>query len=315
MIFGRVNIIKRMLFLLFAVMFISLPACKSNTNDAPEDTTAAPVTELVLADNGVCDYTVVRSDFSKGAELDAAVLVCSRIEEIAGVRPNITTDWKKNPVTEHEIIVGQTTREETEGYSVDRAALGKNGYIIAAAGEKIFITGGSEEATLSAVEYFLDTFASRSAITIDADYKYSVYQEFDIRSFYICGKSYADFIIVCDSKSAEEPANMLADMLADKTGKRLAVITDESYITDYGPDDNIILITSEKPESSGVHLVRAENGWLTFASSSTETGIKGCVSRFIAQYIDDAKGDCSIAEGFTFAVTGDYISISDPRKT
>jgi hypothetical protein len=269
----------------------------------------------VLAGNGVCNYTVVRSDFSKGAELDAALLVCSRIEEIAGVRPNITTDWEKNPVTGYEIIVGQTMREENEGYFVDRAALGKNGYIIEAVGGKIFITGGSEEATLSAAEYFLDTFANSSVITIDANYKYSVVQEFNIRSFYICGKSYADFIIVCDSKSAEEPANNLADTLADKTGKRLAVITDESYRSNYGTDDNIILITSEKPESSGVHLVRAENGWLTFASSSTETGIKGCVSRFIAQYIVGAKGDCSIAEGFTYAVTGDYISIQDPRKS
>lgn len=304
-----------MLLLLFAVMFISLPACKSNVKDAPEETAAAPAAELVIADNGVCDYTVVRSDFSKGAELDAAVLVCSRIEEAAGIRPNITTDWEKNPVTAHEIIVGQTTREETESHSVDRAALGKNGYIIETAGEKIFITGGSEEATLSAAEYFLDTFANSSAITVAANYKYSVYQEFDIRSFTICGKSYADFIIVCDSKPAEEPANLLADTLADKTGKRLAVITDENYITDYGPDDNIILITSEKPESSGIHLVTAENGRLTFASSSTETGIKGCVSRFIAQYIDGAKGDCIIPDGFTYAVTGDYISIEDPRKS
>jgi hypothetical protein len=310
-----VNIIKRMLLLLFAVMFISLPACKSDTNNTPEKTTAAPVTALVLADNGVCDYTVVRSDFSKGAELEAAVLVCSRIEEITGARPNITTDWDKNPVSDHEIIVGQTLREETEGYSVDRAALGKNGYIIEAVGEKLFITGGSEEATLSAVEYFLDTFAKSSVVTVDANYKYAVYQEFDIRSLNICGKNYADFILVCDSKSVEESANTLADKLADKTGKRLEIITDENYISDYGPDDNVILITSKKPESSGIHLVKAENGWLTFASSSSETGIDGCVSRFIAQYIDGAKGDCSISDGFTYAVIGDYISIKDPRNS
>ena len=303
-----------MLFLLFAVMFLWLPACNDSTTAVPEETTAAPLTELVLVDNGVCDYTVVRSDFSNGAELKAALLVCDTIEEKTGVRPKITTDWEDNPVTEHEIIVGKTLREETEGYSVDRAALGKNGYIIEAVGEKIFITGGSEEATYSAVQYFLDTFAVNSTVTVDLNYKYTVYQEFDISSFYICGKNYTGFIIVCDSKSVEEAANTLAATLADKTGKRLEVITDENYMSDYGPEDNIILITSKQPESSGIHLVKAESGRLTFASSSSETGITGCVGRFIAQYIDGAKGDCSIADSFTYAVTGDFISIKDPRN-
>lgn len=312
-VFGRVNNIKLKLLLLLTVILIVLSACedRKTTEILPPENTEP----LVLVGNGKCDYTVIRSDYSNGADVKAAILICNIIEDRTGLRPNITTDWDGNPVTEREIIIGETLREKTEGHYIDRAALGKSGYIIEAAGEKIYITGGSEEATYTAVEYFLDIFVKNDStdVTMDRDYKYAVYQEFAIRSFYICDKNYNDFIIIFDSAPLRQAAETLSDALADKTGKKLEVIEDKDYLSNYVTSDNIILLTSKKPDINGIHLVKAENGRLIFASSGSETGVTECVSRFITQYIENASGDCRISEGFIYAVTSDYISIKDPR--
>jgi len=312
-VFGRVNIIKLKFLLLLTVILIVLTACE-HRNEAgilpPENT--AP---LVLVGDGQCAYTVVRSDFSNGADVKAAILVCSTIEDRTGLRPKITTDWDGNPVAAREIIIGETLREKTEGHYIDRAGLGKSGYIIEAAGEKVYLTGGSAEATYTAAEYFLDTFVKDGStnVTMDRDYKYVVYQEFDIRSFYICGNNYNDFIIIYDSAPLRQAAEFLANEMADKTGKKLQVIQDKDYLTNYVTFDHIILLTSKKPDINGIHLVKAENGRLIFASSGSETGVAECVSRFVTQYIENASGDCRISEGFMYAVTSDYISIKDPR--
>ncbi len=271
---------------------------------------------LVLVGSGKCDYTVIRSDYSNGEDVKAAILLCGAIEKATGVRPKISTDWDGNPVTEHELIIGETLREKTEGYSVDRAALGKNGYSIKAVGEKIYITGGSDKATYTAAEYFLETFVKDNGtdIIIDRDYSYSVYQEFDIRSLTICGKNYQDFIIIYDSPQLQRTAETLAGAFADKTGKMLEVIEDKDYLSNYVTKENIILLISKKPDINGIHMVRAENGRLIFSSSSSETGVAGCVESFITQYIKDASGDCRVSEGFIYSTAGDYISIKDPRK-
>jgi hypothetical protein len=310
-----VDSIKHALILILTAVWIIMTACDAEgTAAAAEETLPPAPAVLMLAGNGACDYTVVRSDYGNGAELDAALLVCKKFEEIAGVRPKITTDWEGNPVTEREIIVGETLREKTEGYNIDRAALGKNGFIIEAVGEKIFIAGGSREATYRAAEYFIDTFVTGQTVSVDAGYKYAVYQEFDIKSLSICGKAYADFVIVCDAQHLRKAAETLAESLADKTGKLLDVIVDEDYKPDGAKYKNVFLISAAKPETDGIHLVKSENGGLVFRSSSSETGIEGCVSRFISQYIANAYGNCAVEDDFIFAVRGDYISIKDPRN-
>ena len=299
--------------MLIAFILIMTAACRERvTTEIMPPEKNSP---LVLAGSGKCEYTVIRSDYSNGEDVKAAILICGTIEKATGIRPKISTDWDGNPVTERELIIGETLREKTEGYYVDRAALGKNGYTIKAVGEKIYITGGSDKATYMAAEYFLETFVKDGGtdITVERDYSYSVYQEFDIRSLTICGKNYKDFIIIYDSPQLHPAAETLSGILADKTGKMLEIIEDKDYLSNYVTSDNIILLISKKPDINGIHIVKAENGRLIFSSSSSETGVTGCVNSFITQYIEGASGDCRISEGFIYSTTGDYISIKDPR--
>ena len=87
------------------------------------------VEKLCVAADGMSDFWVIRSDFADSDGVKSAVSVRKRILEATGAELGITTDWEKNPVYEHEIIVGKTLRENY-GLHIDRVALGETGYII-----------------------------------------------------------------------------------------------------------------------------------------------------------------------------------------
>ncbi|MFQ9148426.1 MAG: hypothetical protein ACLR5G_09230 [Eubacteriales bacterium] len=50
-------------------------------------------------------------DFADSDGVKSAVSVRKRILEATGAELGITTDWEKNPVYEHEIIVGKPFRK------------------------------------------------------------------------------------------------------------------------------------------------------------------------------------------------------------
>lgn len=303
---------KSGIFLFILAFSLLLTACTAEKSDTPADTTqeivSAPA-ELVIASGGVCEYTVVRAEMANDSVTKAAIKLCTAIEAASGARPAITTDWKDNPILEKEIIVGTTTREETQAHAIDYTAIGKEGYIINTDGEAVYIVGGSDESTVEAVEYFIGEFVKGGEIQLDGDYSYSVTVSCDIQSLTINGVPIGEYVILRPDSSSRyrKSAEALADAIWEKAGVICEVVTDA------GEHEHLIVMSADKPDKSGIHLVTCENGTLTFESSA-ESGLTACVDRFIGQYLRDAYGSYNISDGFVFAAVGDYISISDPRN-
>lgn len=147
------------------------------------------VEKLCVAADGMSDFWVIRSDFADSDGVKSAVSVRKRILEATGSELGITTDWEKNPVYEHEIIVGKTLREN-DGLHIDRVALGETGYIIKEENGKIYIAGGSDKGTALGVEYFLENFVSADTGTVEipVGFERVTYHKYDM-SLYIAGKS------------------------------------------------------------------------------------------------------------------------------
>ena len=81
-----VDSIKHALILILTAVWIIMTACDAEgTAAAAEETLPPAPSVLMLSCNLSSDYSVVRSDYGNGAELDAALLVCKNFEEIAGV--------------------------------------------------------------------------------------------------------------------------------------------------------------------------------------------------------------------------------------
>lgn len=299
--------------LLLPALICALLSCSSKTGNNNEsaaiDTAAAIPDTLVVSEGGSCGYTVVRPDVASDIVVAAAIKICRSIEDETGARPAITTDWEDNPVLDREIVVGQTTREQTENQTVDYESLGAEGYIVKAVGERIYVSGGSDEAVAAAADYFIKNCVKNGAALVDSGYSYVYRQTFDIEALTISGVSIGEYIISAEGYGgAKNAAQTLSDDLWQLTGIKPDVVEN----ADPNVYEHIIVVTTDKPEESGLHLVVNEGGVLTF-SSSAESGVSGCVSSFVAYYLAGASGRLNIPDGFIYAVAGDYLTITDPR--
>ncbi len=113
------------------------------------------VTEwLTLIDDGASDYKIVRGAAASPSEVTAATELQSYLAQISGVTLTVNTDAVA-PAT-HEIIVGKTNREAAKSYTIDREALGDEGFRFLVIGEKLIIAGGELRGTLYGVYTFLE---------------------------------------------------------------------------------------------------------------------------------------------------------------
>ena len=264
---------------------------------------------LYIVKDGVTDFWVIRSDYTEDAEVQAAVAIRKAIGEATGVEPGITTDWEKNSIYEHEIIIGETLREET-GYKIDRVALGETGYIIKEVDGKIYISGGMDPGTTLAAEYFIDTFVKPGGdIKIPVGYEYIVYHQYDIPELYIdmnlVDESYK--IVTPDSggKTMLDAAEKLQAALYDKTGLMLEIVKGDTSA------EKAFIITFDKPEIDGVHEMYV-NGSSLILSSSSSQGPAACVDTFISMYLDGKTGKYNFPGDFHYLDLGDYIIINYP---
>lgn len=147
---------------------------------------------LTIVDEGESDYVIVKGAECSPSEVTAATELQSYIEQISGKRLEITNDTAR--VREHEILVGKTNRENKSSYTIDRAALGDEGFTVMTYGEKLVIAGGELRGTLYGVYTFLEnelgcrwyapeaaSIPNLSTIKINADLNYSQTPVFEYR--------------------------------------------------------------------------------------------------------------------------------------
>lgn len=164
------------LLLIVLLVAAALAACgrggdgTSTTTPDGSETTAREETAFDLK-----NYTILCNEFANDEIRKSTVTLQKKIKEQFGIRLETDTDWVRKgeevPNDRFEILVGETNRQA----SIDVLTELRNDrkchsmdYIIRVTGDKVVILGGSEEATLAAVEYL-----TRGALTsLAADYNY-----------------------------------------------------------------------------------------------------------------------------------------------
>ena len=122
-------------------------------NTVPSDTDPSAPRIVVIA-NGVSNYKIIYGQNAGRAEIHAAQELQKYLKQISGVLLDMQTD--DTAVSEKELLVGKTNRAQDA--SVDRAALGGDGYVIKVEDEKLIIAGGEKRGTLYGVYAFLEDF-------------------------------------------------------------------------------------------------------------------------------------------------------------
>ncbi|MGM9652455.1 MAG: hypothetical protein ACI3XP_02335 [Eubacteriales bacterium] len=303
-------------FLVCLPLLALLAACgsspeESGTSAPPE--TDAPQNELLLFDGAATDYVIIRGEDADQKETNAAIRLRDALKE-RGIQTKIATDWEGNGVFPHEIVVGQTIRTAAEGNTLDFHSVGPEGYFLRAAGERLYICGGSPDATALAVEEFLTEFLPEDPIPmtaplcIPAGYERIVRQEFSITSLTLNGTPLGEFAVSVETRDTKGKlaARAMQDALYAECGVWLPLLSrGEEW------DGHKVVLSADAPAVPGTFEACAENGDLIL-----RTDVAGAFRRGILAFLGDAVGgkSGSVELGadyrFTDAV-GSYVLYSD----
>lgn len=177
----------------FVMIFLSVvPAFSTDGN------------EIILAENGKTDYSIVISENAAEVEKNAACELAEYLKKISSAKFEIVTD--EVPADENEIIVGITNRDGE--ININRSEFGQDGVRILTVGSKLFLTGGKERGALYAVYTFLEDWLGCRWFTEEltvvpeneriavSPIDYSFVPPFRLRqTYWLFSTKYADFCV------------------------------------------------------------------------------------------------------------------------
>ncbi len=115
---------------------------------------SAAENEIVLAENGSTQYSIVISENAAEVEKNAAKILAEYLKKISKVDFQIVTDAVS--AAEKEIVIGVTNRDGE--INIDRTEYGDDGVRIFTVGKKLFLTGGEKSGSIYSVYTFLEDY-------------------------------------------------------------------------------------------------------------------------------------------------------------
>ncbi len=219
--------------------------------------------ELVSVIDGTeTSYSIVRSDLAEDGEIDCAIYLRQELNERFGVKFSLATDFVRKgqeiPTDTKEILVGMTNRPE----SIEAAkGLGLSDFVVSFSENRIVIIGGSDDATQSAVEYFLEKICVDDAkLDVPKELKLLSRADYRIDGITLKGKNVSEYSLRSDSEVA---MSLAFDNFAALAGAKLGEdgegdsvvlrLADENRVFFEGND----LVISGKNELSLVYGIAA----------------------------------------------------------
>lgn len=144
---------------LFLALLLVAASLLISCNNGGKQNTDEPAVEsdVIIAKDGKCEYTVVYPDKHTQAEREAAIYIRNALRDFSGAAVNLTTDWTKDEKTSDvkEILVGNTNREESpneSGYD----------YRVEVLGNKIVVNGKDDNSLYYAVGALVSRYIKNS---------------------------------------------------------------------------------------------------------------------------------------------------------
>ncbi len=218
---------KKIIILLLTLLFSSallLVGC----DKTPDQDGKKPSTDRIVlsAIEDLSEYTIVRHD---GGIDDAGKAAASRlrqkINESFGVDLKISLDSKKS---DKEILLGNTSREESKDAASDADTYSK--FVIKRAGNKIVIVGGSDEALMNAIDFWVTRMTNKSGelcVPLDGG-KYIYAPEGKLYKITVEGAPLSEYTVFYADKNLLGNAERLAEFLLKNTDIPMEVTAKES---------------------------------------------------------------------------------------
>lgn len=260
--------------LLSAILLLfALCACKDTSDNADTNNTEnkGVNTEMSEIQNpkeleeitDFSSYRIVRSDTSSDAEKDALVALHTAIRKKTGVLLNVATDY--SPEQKYEILVGKTNRSQ----SADAAeGLAYADYVIKQVGNSIVIVGGSNPATATAVDFFIENYINEEnkSLMIPQGDGLVFIKSYTLTSFKIDGVDVGEFRIKASASLRKDFRDKLMNTYI---GKNLDI--EENEMTD---GEHYIVIDASSLSYSDYSIeVKDGNLYISGSARSVEVAV------------------------------------------
>ena len=227
---------KKMSLLLIIALLAACFAAGCTPENVPEITTAPEITDIqeikpgltVIDSERKTKFVLIRPDMksSESPEVVAAKKIRNAFVA-AGIEITFTTDFDTE--SEFEIIVGDTERN-IEGFtSPDWQTLCSGGYLIAAVGSKIVISGGTEGLE-AAADRFIGMIPDSGAFELPADFRITGNPGAPLSSLTCGGVSLDRFYI--EYPEGDSVCSVAAYTLRSKVFETAGVLMEESKSED-----------------------------------------------------------------------------------
>ena len=110
--------------------------------------------DLVLADGGQSAYRIVVADEASPSTRHAAEELQMFLQQMSGAKLPIVSD--REPLAGQEIVLGDNAHLRQLGEQIDFPTLGREGYVLRAAGQRLVIAGGAQRGNLYGVYGLLE---------------------------------------------------------------------------------------------------------------------------------------------------------------
>ncbi|MBO7375959.1 MAG: hypothetical protein J6V01_02545, partial [Clostridia bacterium] len=205
-------------------------ATTDDASSTPEATEPAPEPVRIQYAGGDEKYTIIRPDGDAGEITDAGITLKNAIKTKTGSDLELKTDliapkagYEDRPC---EIVVGETTRPETAEIL---EKLGYGDWAVAAVNKKIVIVGGSDKATVTAINYFINKCLTSDGIWGGEDHFFRA--EYPVESITINGTDVSEYVLVypvVNSTGYKTAANILWERVAVLTGIRMKFVSSKT---------------------------------------------------------------------------------------
>ena len=143
-------------------------AVVESTHSTSSEETTPPAVDVPIFESGATQYHIVRSADASSNVVAAAVELKSALDQAYGVTMLIRNDLVASgeEIYDYEILVGNVDREE---YAAADELLNYNDTVVMMSGNKIIISGGSDDSTVEAVNYFIEKYITGDALVVKSD--------------------------------------------------------------------------------------------------------------------------------------------------
>lgn len=224
---------------------LCLAACNGGNNVGDDSTVASAEPPLTFTRGDAAGYVIVIGSNATSGEREAALTLAYAFRLRLGIDLEVTAD--DGEVAETEMVIGNTSRGVPEAWGTDAHRTGD--WFVGAEGKKLWFIGGSDAATESAVNGFIEKMLLRADDGITLGEPLVYYASSRLGSITLNGEKEMKNIRfgLPDTKSfTREAVGILADTVTECYGY-------EATVAGEGEAADILLTTVEiSPEYAGV---------------------------------------------------------------